>query len=79
MYLPVRRELNYETSVFAKYVSGPRSLGLSIRKRNQPDVVLASRDVTLMGDTWQKYSMTLHIPEGMLAELEPADFVLAVP
>ena len=31
-----------------------------------------------MGDTWQKYSVTLDIPEGMLAELEPADFVLAV-
>ena len=32
VYLPVRRELIYHASVFAKYVGGPRSLGISIRK-----------------------------------------------
>lgn len=78
VYLPVHRELRFEASVFAKYLSGPRSVGISIRKRNQPGVRLASGDVTLKGDTWQRYSVTLDVPEGELAELEPADFVIAV-
>ena len=77
VYLPVHRELRYEASVFAKYISGPRSLKISIRKRNEPGVVLASGSITLSGETWQKYTVPLDIPEQRLAELEPADFVLS--
>lgn len=78
VYLPVYRELRYDASVFAKHLSGPRSLEISIRKRNQPDIVLASGVITVNGDMWQKYAATLDIPQGKLADLEPADFVLSV-
>lgn len=78
VYLPVHRILRFNASVFAKYLSGPKSLEISIRGRNRPDVVLASRQVPLTGDGWQKYSVTLDISDGKLAPLEPADFVISV-
>jgi len=78
VFLPVHRVLRYNSSIFAKYVSGPRSLEISIRKRNRPDLVFASQTFALKGDDWQKYSVTLDIPEGKLAALEPADFVISM-
>jgi alpha-L-arabinofuranosidase len=77
VYLPVHRVLRYNASVYAKPVSGPGSLEISIRERNKPDLVLASQTVTLTGEGWQKYQVTLDIPEGKLASLEPCDFVLS--
>jgi alpha-N-arabinofuranosidase len=69
--------LRYNASVYVKHISGPASLEISIRERNKPDLVLASETVALTGDGWQKYEVTLDIPEGKLAALEPADFVLS--
>jgi alpha-N-arabinofuranosidase len=78
VYLPVHRVLRYKASIFAKYLNGPRSLELSIRRRNRSDVVFASKTVALTGDAWQQYAVTLDIPDGELALLEPADFVISV-
>jgi len=77
VYLPVHRVLRYNASVYAKPISGPGSLEISIRERNKPDIVLASQTVALNGDGWQKYQVALEIPEARLAPLEPADFVLS--
>jgi len=77
VYLPVHRVLRYHASVYVKHISGSASLEISIRERNKPDIVLASQTVALTGDGWQKYEVTLDIPEGKLAALEPADFVLS--
>ncbi len=77
VYLPVHRVLRYNASVYVKHISGSASLEISIRERNKPDIVLASQTVALTGDGWQKYEVTLDIPEGKLAALEPADFVLS--
>jgi len=77
VYLPVHRVLRYNASVYVKHISGSASLEISIRERNKPDIVLASQSVALNGDGWQKYEVTLDIPEGKLAALEPADFVLS--
>jgi alpha-N-arabinofuranosidase len=65
VFLPVHRVLRYNSSIFAKYVSGPRFFEISVRKRNR-------------SDCWQKYAVTLDIPEGKLAPLEPADFVISM-
>ncbi len=77
VYLPVHRVLRYNASVYVKHISGSASLEISIRERNKPDIVLASQTVALTGDGWQKHEVTLDIPEGKLAALEPADFVLS--
>jgi alpha-L-arabinofuranosidase len=77
VYLPVHRVMRYNASVFVKHISGPGSLEISIRERNRPDIVLASQSIALAGDGWEKYEVTLEIPEGKLAALEPADFVLS--
>jgi alpha-N-arabinofuranosidase len=77
IYLPVHRVLRYNASVYAKHLSGPGSLEISIRERNKPDIVLASQTVGLTADGWQKYQVALDIPEAKLAPLEPADFVLS--
>jgi alpha-N-arabinofuranosidase len=77
IYLPVHRVWRYNASVYVKHISGPASLEISIRERNKPDIVLASQAVALKNDGWQKYEATLDIPEGKLAPLEPADFVLS--
>jgi alpha-L-arabinofuranosidase len=77
VYLPVHRVRRYNASVYAKHISGPGSLEISIRERNRPDIVFASQAVELTGDGWQKYEVTLDIPEGKLTALEPADFVLS--
>jgi alpha-L-arabinofuranosidase len=78
VYLPVHRILKYNASVYAKRISGRGMLEISMRERNRPDRVLASQAVALAGSDWQKYVATLDIPEGKLAALEPADFVLSV-
>lgn len=77
VYLPLHRVLRYNASVYAKRISGPGSLEISIRERNKPDIVLASQTVGLTADGWQKYQVALEIPEARLAPLEPADFVLS--
>jgi len=77
IYLPVHRVLRYNASVYVKHISGPASLEISIRGRNKPEIVLASQAVALKDDGWQKYEAILDIPEGKLAPLEPADFVLS--
>jgi alpha-N-arabinofuranosidase len=77
VYLPVHRTLRYNASVYAKHISGPESLEISIRERNQPDIVLASQTVALTGGGWQKYQVALEVPEAKLEPLEPADFVLS--
>ena len=69
IYLPVHRVLRYNASVYVKHISGPGSLEISIRGRNKPEIVLASQAVALKDDGWQKYEVTLDIPEGKLAPL----------
>jgi alpha-N-arabinofuranosidase len=77
VYLPVHRVLRYNASVYVKHISGPASLEISLRERNKADIVLVSQKVALTGDGWQKYQVTLDLPEGKLAALEPADFSLS--
>jgi alpha-L-arabinofuranosidase len=77
VYLPVHRVSQYNASVYAKHISGPPSLQISIRQRNKPEVVLASQSVALGSEGWQRYSVTLDIPEGKVRSLEPADFVIS--
>jgi alpha-N-arabinofuranosidase len=75
IYLPVHRTLDYKGSLYARHISGPSGLTLSIRPRNGSEV-LASAHVDASSTEWTKYSFNLHVPEGKLHRLDPADFVV---
>jgi alpha-N-arabinofuranosidase len=78
VYLPVHRVLRYHGGVYAKCASGPTEIEVSLRERNHPENTLAKSTFQPTGDDWRKYEFTLDLPPGKLAELDPADFVIAV-
>ncbi len=77
VYLPVHRVLRYTGSVWAKHVSGPAAIEISLRARNHPETVLARQQFALAGTEWRKYEFTLAVPDGRIRRLEPADFAIA--
>ncbi len=77
VYLPVHRVLRYTGSLYAKPVSGPRELEVSLRQHDHPEQVLAKQAVRLSGTGWSRYEFALEIPKDALASREPADFVIA--
>ncbi len=76
VYLPVARELAYHGSFYARHLSGPSSLTVSLRKRGEGGQVLASADVNAADPKWTRYEFTLTLSPGGLKPLEAADFAL---
>ncbi len=77
VYLPVQRTLAYNGSLYARHVSGPTGLEISLRVRNSTEV-LASAHVDAAAADWTKYSFQLTLPADRLHRLDPADFVVQV-
>ncbi|MGB9148454.1 MAG: alpha-L-arabinofuranosidase C-terminal domain-containing protein [Acidobacteriaceae bacterium] len=77
VYLPVERTLAYDGSLYARHISGPAQLVVSLRPRNSTEV-LASADVEAAGTEWTKYTFHLTIPADKMHRLDPADFVVQV-
>lgn len=77
VYLPVQRTLSYRGSLYARHISGPDGLTVSLCFRNSHQV-LASAHIDATSENWAKYSFTLDIPQGKLHRLEPADFAVQV-
>ncbi len=75
VYLPIHRARNYEGSFYAKHLSGADTITVSLRIRDQNDV-LASQEIQVPDAAWKKYSFRLLVPEGKLHRLDPADFVV---
>jgi alpha-N-arabinofuranosidase len=78
VYLPVHRVLRYTGSIYAKPVSGPREIEISLRKRDRGQETLARQTVRPASNGWSRLEFALEIPQGMLASREAADFVIAV-
>jgi alpha-N-arabinofuranosidase len=78
VYLPVHRELSYRGSLFVKHLDGNDLVRVSLRKRNQPDQIVASTEFRAPSREWQKYSFELALKQDSLKPLEAADFVIAV-
>ena len=78
VYLPAHRVLRYTGSIYAKPVSGPREIEISLRKRNRPLEILARQTVRAASNGWSRLTFALEIPRGMLNSREAADFVIAV-
>ena len=75
VWLPVHRTLSYEGSLYARHVSGPTGLTVSLRMHDG-DSVLASAHVDATADAWTKYTFHLEAPAGKLHRLDPADFAV---
>lgn len=78
VYLPVHRILRYTGSLYAKHLSGPATIEVSLRARNHPERVLARREIITKGNDWSRYDFALELSAGQLDPLEPADFVIAL-
>lgn len=78
IYLPVHRELRFAGSIWAKHLSGPAKLDISLRERNHPAHVLARAAVDANNAEWTRYAFTLELQRGQVQPLEPVDFVIAV-
>ena len=78
VYLPVHRVLRYTGSVWAKHLSGPAEIEVSIRARNRPEATFAQARIRLSGSGWRRYEFSLELPGGRIRRLDPADFAIAV-
>lgn len=70
VYLPAQRELTYKGSFFARHLSGPSILTVSLRIRNSSDV-LVSATVDATAEQWKEYAFELQVPADRLHRLEP--------
>ncbi len=77
VYLPVHRELRYTGSIYAKHLSGPAGLEISLRGEQNGETLCRSQ-IQAPDAQWHKYTFSLALPEGKLMRLEPADFVVEV-
>jgi alpha-N-arabinofuranosidase len=77
VYLPVPRTYGYNVSLYAKHLSGPAKLQLSIRERGTGRV-LASADIDTTAGSWTKYSAHLKLAPNSVRRLQPVDFAISV-
>ncbi|MBZ5585834.1 MAG: hypothetical protein LAQ30_27305 [Acidobacteriia bacterium] len=77
VYLPVHRVLRYTGALYAKPVSGPLEIQVSVRKRNHPEQVFAKQSIRLTSKDWARQAFTLQVASGDVAPGEPADFVIS--
>jgi len=78
VYLPVHRELAYTGSIWLKHRQGPTNVTVSLRRHGHKDEVLAEQTLDAAATVWTKYSFQLTLKPGQVANLEPADFVVAL-
>jgi alpha-L-arabinofuranosidase len=77
IYLPTHRTLDFSGSFYAKHLGGDDTITIALRIHDQADD-LASQRIVVDSNDWKKYSFALHVPEGKLHRLDPADFVVAL-
>jgi alpha-L-arabinofuranosidase len=77
VYLPVPRTYGYTVSLYAKHVSGPSRVNVSLRSRSS-DKVLATASINVPAGEWSKYTATLKLQREDVHRLEPVDFAVSV-
>ncbi len=78
IFLPVQRELKYAGSFYAKHISGPNAIDISLRRRNHPEEIFDHMQVEAGSADWRKYQFNLTLKPGQVARLEPVDLVVQV-
>ncbi len=77
VYLPVQRVRQYQVSLFARHVSGPAAVTVSLRDRTTgKPLAEASVEATAAG--WTKYTAELTMPPDAMQRPQVVDFALAV-
>ncbi len=77
IYLPVPRTFRYNVSLYARHVSGPTKMDVSIRSR-ETGRVLASASLDAISNDWAKYTAKLELKPGDVRRLEPVNFAISV-
>lgn len=77
VYLPAPRTWGYNVTLYAKHVSGPTKVQISIRERDTGKA-LATAELNAPADSWTKYSAHLSLPPGSVRRLEPVNFGISV-
>lgn len=77
VYLPVPRTYGYTASLYAKHLSGPTKIEVSLRDY-ATGKVLASTEVNAAADGWTKYTAHLAVAPGSVRRLEPVNFAVSV-
>ena len=78
VYPPAERELTYKGSLFARHISGPSTLQVSLRATEGSHEILARAGVEAGSAEWKKYTFLLSLAASKLKPLQPADFVVEV-
>ena len=81
VYLPVPRALRYNVSFYARHVSGPTQLTVSLRTApsgSVPGDPLVTASVEAPAAAWTKYTTTLTLQPSQVQRLQPVHFALAV-
>lgn len=77
VYLPVPRTYGYNVSLYARHLSGPALVNVSLRSRDSGKV-LATASVEATAGEWTKYTTKLQLRPGDVRRLEPVDFAVSV-
>jgi len=77
VYLPVPRTYGYKVGLYARHVSGPSQVNISLRSRGS-NTVLAVSSIDATKGEWQKYTAKLELKQGDVRRLEPVDFAVSV-
>ena len=78
VYLPVQRELTYDGSLWAKHLSGPQQVTVSLRKRDDAKHIFAEATVDATNPEWAQYKFQVVLKPGETEPLEPVDFVISL-
>ena len=79
VYLPVERVLEYRGTLYASSAEGPVRLNASIRRKDDPDSVLATAAIEVPGGgNWTKLAFNLSLPAGAVKPLDPVDFAISL-
>lgn len=78
IFLPVHRTRQYRGSLYAKHLSGPERLKLSLRGRDNPTQILAQTEIAASSNEWRKLPFALELQANSLAPLTPVDFAIEV-
>ena len=77
VYLPVQRVLTYKVSLYARHLSGPENVTVSLRDHATGKSLTESR-IAVSDPEWKKYETTLTLSPGQVRRLEAAYFGVAV-
>jgi alpha-N-arabinofuranosidase len=77
VYLPVQRTLGYKVSFYAKHISGPSGIAVSLRDAGSGKV-LAEAKTDSPAMEWKKYEASLNLSQGQVRRLQAVNFGLAV-